>query len=122
VTRLSGEDGHVNQDIRERYLRFAQGEVGLIVIEAMAVHEAKSGPLLRIGTDAYIPGLADLARAIHDSSSSRVVPQIIHFLKIARSGWRQKIKDLTAQDIDFIIDAYGAAGARARQAGFDGVE
>ena len=28
VTRLSGEDGFVNQDIRDRYLRFAKGEVG----------------------------------------------------------------------------------------------
>src|SRR5262245_60005720 len=82
VTRLSGEDGHVNQDIRDRYLRFAQGEVGLIVIEAMAVHGARSGPLLRLSDDSYIPGLAELARAIHDSSPCKVVPQIIHFLKI----------------------------------------
>ena len=38
VTRLSGEDGHVNDDIRERYVRFARGGVGLAVVEAMAVH------------------------------------------------------------------------------------
>jgi 2,4-dienoyl-CoA reductase-like NADH-dependent reductase (Old Yellow Enzyme family) len=122
VTRLSGEDGFVNKDIRDRYIRFAKGEAGLIVIEAMAVHTAKSGPLLRFSTDEHIPGLADLAKAIHDMSPSKVVPQIIHFLKIARSGWRQKIKDLTKQEIEFIIQAYGAAAARARQAGFDGVE
>lgn len=122
VTRLSGEDGFVNKDIRDRYLRFARGEVGLIVLEAMAVHEAKSGPLLRLCSDEFIPGLADLARAIHETSPCKVAPQIIHFLKIARSGWRQKIKDLTRADIAFIIDAYGAAAGRARQAGFDGVE
>ena len=46
VTRLSGEDGVVNEDIRKRYVRFAKGHVGLIVVEAMAVHSAKSGPLL----------------------------------------------------------------------------
>ena len=68
VTRLSGEDGFVNKDIRERYLRFAQGEPGMIVIEAMAVHSAKSGPLLRICEDDYIPALADLAKSIHDIS------------------------------------------------------
>lgn len=70
VTRLSGEDGFVNKDIRDRYLRFAKGEPGLIVIEAMAVHTAKSGPLLRLSEDAHIPGLADLAKAIHDISPS----------------------------------------------------
>ena len=122
VTRLSGEDGFVNKDIRDRYLRFARGEVGLIVMEAMGVHGARSGPLLRLSSDEYIPGLADLAAAIHDRSPCKVVPQIIHFLKIARSGWRQKIKDVTKEEIAFIVEAYGAAAGRARQAGFDGVE
>ncbi|HEY4492834.1 MAG TPA: NADH:flavin oxidoreductase [Acidobacteriota bacterium] len=122
VTRLSGEDGFVNQDIRDRYLRFAKGEVGLIVLEAMAVRDAKSGPLLRLSRDEYIPTLADLAKAIHEISPSKVVPQIIHFLKIARSGWRQKIKDLARPDLTFIVDSYASAAARARRAGFDGVE
>jgi len=122
VTRLSGEDGFVNKDIRDRYLRFARGEAGLIVLEAMGVHNAKSGPLLRLSGDEYIPGLAALAREIHNISPSKVVPQIIHFLKIAKSGWRQKIKDLSHEEIRFIIEAYGAAAGRARKAGFDGVE
>ncbi|HSE40614.1 MAG TPA: NADH:flavin oxidoreductase [Acidobacteriota bacterium] len=122
VTRLSGEDGFVNEDIRQRYLRFAKGEPGLIVIEAMAVHTAKSGPLLRLSEDAHIPGLAALAKEIHEISPSKVVPQIIHFLKIARSGWRQKIKDLSHDEIRFIVDAYAASAERARRAGFDGVE
>ena len=122
VTRLSGEDGFVNQDIRDRYLRFARGEVGLIVIEAMGVHDTRSGPLLRLSRDEFIPGLEDLAKQIHDTSPSKVVPQIIHFLKVARSGWRQKIKDLSKEEIRSIIEAYGTAAGRARHAGFDGVE
>jgi len=122
VTRLSGEDGFVNQDISDRYLRFALGEVGLIVMEAMAVHTAKSGPLLRIGEDRFIPGLRDLVKKVHDCSPSKIFPQIIHFLKIARSGWRQKIEDLSHDDIRSIVIAYGDAAARAREAGFDGVE
>jgi 2,4-dienoyl-CoA reductase-like NADH-dependent reductase (Old Yellow Enzyme family) len=122
VTRLSGEDGRVNQDILDRYVRFARGGVGLIVVEAMAVHGAKSGPLLRISSDEFIPGLAQLARAVHDAGSCKVVPQIIHFLKISRTGWRQRVQDLALVDIDAIVDGYAAAAARARQAGFDGVE
>src|SRR5437016_6992818 len=80
VTRLSGEDGLVNEDITDRYVRFAKGEVGLIVVEAMAVHAAKSGPLLRICSDEFKPGLTELAKRIHATSESKVVPQIIHFL------------------------------------------
>jgi dimethylglycine catabolism A len=122
VTRLSGEDGLVNQDITDRYVRFAKGEVGLIVVEAMAVHSAKSGPLLRISGDEFKPGLSELARKIHDTSDSKVVPQIIHFLKIARNGWRQRIEDLSIADIQLIVEQYGQAALRARECGYDGIE
>jgi 2,4-dienoyl-CoA reductase-like NADH-dependent reductase (Old Yellow Enzyme family) len=122
VTRLSGEDGLVNDDIRARYTRFAKGGVGLVVLEAMAVHSAKSGPLLRISSDDFVPGLSDLRRRIHDAGPSKVVPQIIHFLKISRSGWRQTVDMLSLEEIDAIVDAYGTAAVRARTCGFDGVE
>jgi 2,4-dienoyl-CoA reductase-like NADH-dependent reductase (Old Yellow Enzyme family) len=122
VTRLSGEDGHVNEEIRARYVRFAKGEVGLIVVEAMAVHSAKSGPLLRISSDAFVPGLRDLVARCHDAGPGKVIPQIIHFLKISRSGWRQTVDLLSPEEIDGIVDAYGDAAERARAAGFDGVE
>ena len=122
VTRLSGEDGHVNDAIRSRYTRYARGGVGLVVVEAMAVHSAKSGPLLRISDNTFLPGLRDLATLCHDSGPGKVFPQIIHFLKIARSGWRQTIDTLTLEDLDAIVEQYGDAAARARAAGFDGVE
>ncbi len=122
VTRLSGEDGHVNQDIIDRYVRYAAGHVGLIVVEAMAVHGNKSGPLLRISDDEFIPGHCELTKQVHDTSDSKIVPQIIHFLKVARSGWRQRIEDLSAEDIETIIGQFGAAAARAREAGYDGIE
>src|SRR5688500_10297090 len=103
VTRLSGEDGYVNQDIEERYVRFAQGEPGLIVVEAMGISTSRSGPLLRIGGDEFLPGLRRLASRIHDTAQVKVVPQIIHFLKISRSGWRQTIHDLTQAEIRAIV-------------------
>jgi 2,4-dienoyl-CoA reductase-like NADH-dependent reductase (Old Yellow Enzyme family) len=122
VTRLSGEDGLVNQSIIGRYIRYAQGGAGLIVIEAMAVHHAKSGPLLRISDDCFVPGLADLARRIHDVSDSKVVPQVIHFMKVAKSGWRQTVDMLSLTEIDRIVEDFAVAVARAREARFDGVE
>lgn len=122
VTRLSGEDGQVNADVRARYTRFAKGEVGLVVVEAMAVHTAKSGPLLRISDDAFVPGLRDLASACHDAGPGLVFPQIIHFLKVSRSGWRQTVDMLSLEDLDGIVADYARAAVRARSSGFDGVE
>jgi 2,4-dienoyl-CoA reductase-like NADH-dependent reductase (Old Yellow Enzyme family) len=51
-----------------------------------------------------------------------VFPQIIHFLKISRSGWRQTVDMLTHADIDAIVVAYRDAALRSRACGFDGVE
>ena len=122
VTRLSGEDGAVNTDVIDRYARYAAGRVGLIVVEAMAVHGNKSGPLLRLSEDRFIAGHRELVDRVHGTSDSKIVPQIIHFLKVARSGWRQKIESLSTAEIDRIIEQFGAAAARARTAGYDGVE
>ncbi len=122
VTRLSGEDGLVNQDIIDRYVRLAKGEPGLVVIEAMAVHGAKSGQLLRLGEDRFIDGHRELLRRMRAVSPSKIVPQIIHFLKLSRSGWRQKVMDLTKDEIGDIVRLYGAAADRARRTGYDGVE
>ena len=122
VSRLSGEDGVVNDAIVDRYVRYATGEPGLMVVEAMAVHSAKSGPLLRASSSEFVPGLRRLTDACRAVSPTKTAAQIIHFLKIARSGWRQKVQDLTAEDLDRIVDDYGDTAARIREAGFDAVE
>lgn len=122
VTRLSGNDGFVTQAISDRYVRYAQGEVGLIVVEAMAIHGSNAGPLLRIGDDQFIPGLKEMNARIHGASDSKVVPQLIHFMKISKSGWRQTVDMLTIEEIDRIVEQFGQAAARAREAGFDGIE
>jgi len=122
VTRLPGEDGFVNQDTIDRYVRFSKGEVGLIIVEATAIHTAKSGQLLRLGADEFIPGHRDLVKQVHDAGPSKVALQIIHFLKIARSGWRQTVEMLSKDEIKAIVRGYGEAAARTREAGYDAVE
>lgn len=84
VTWLSNDAGEVTDDIRQRYVRYAQGGAGMIVLEAMGIRDVNSGPLMRIGHDRTIPGLRDLASRIHDAGDVRVIPQVIDFLKIAR--------------------------------------
>ena len=122
VTRLSGEDGLVNKDITDRYVRFAKGEAGLIVVEASAVHQSKSGPLLRMCADEFIPGHRAMLKQMREAGPSKVALQIIHFLKIARSGWRQTVDLLTRAELAAIVQAYGEAALRVREAGYDAVE
>ncbi len=122
VTRLSGDDGFVNDDIVERYRRFSEGGVGLIVVEASSVHGGRSGPLLKVSSDEFIPGLSRLAAAVHEAGPSKLFLQIIHFLKVARSGWRQMVGDLTVDELEALPALFAAAAVRAEAAGFDGVE
>ena len=122
VTHLCEEGGMVNDAVIERYAAYAAGGAGLIVVEAMAVHQNKSGALLRASEDRFIPGLRELTRRVHETSDAKIVPQIIHFMKVARTGWRQTIDTLSTEEIATIVEQFGAAAARVQEAGFDGVE
>lgn len=122
VTRLATDEGEVTGELRDRYVLYASGGVGLIVTEAVSVKKQKSGPLLRLSDDSFVPGLKDLVKHIHDASDSKVAPQLIHFLKISRSGYRQRVEDLTLEEIREIPELFAEAAYRARDAGFDAVE
>src|SRR5260370_18236316 len=43
-------------------------------------------------------------------------------LKVGRWGWRETMDSLSTAEIDGIIEMFAAAAARAREAGYDGVE
>ena len=80
----ASEDGDVTQDVIDWYARFAEGRPGAIVIEATGIRDIPSGPLLRISSDRYIPGLQQLAGAVREASGgqTRLLIQLIDFLQI----------------------------------------
>src|SRR5882724_10478060 len=80
------EDGLVTKEVLAWYERFAKGEPGAIVLEATGIREVASGPLLRIGHDRFLPGLAELVERMRRASNgrTRVFIQIIDFLTVRR--------------------------------------
>src|SRR6187431_299426 len=62
------DEGFVTPDLLAWYERFAQGRPGALVIEATGIRDVPSGPLLRIGHDRFVPGLADLVRTVRRAS------------------------------------------------------
>lgn len=80
------EAGHVTEANIEWYERFARGRPGAIVVEATGIRDVPSGPLLRIGDDRFIPGLARLVDAVRRASGgeTRLLIQLIDFLAIRR--------------------------------------
>jgi 2,4-dienoyl-CoA reductase-like NADH-dependent reductase (Old Yellow Enzyme family) len=86
------DDGFVTRANLDWYARFAEGRPGAIVVEATGVRDIPSGPLLRIGHDRFIPGLAELVETVRRASGghTRLFIQIIDFLSVKRRPERSK--------------------------------
>ena len=122
VTRLATAEGEVTPELIERYVLYARGGCGLSVMEAIAVEKQKSGQLLRLNDDSYVAGLRDLNRRVHAETGTKMAPQLIHFLKIARSGYRQKVEDLELDYVRRLPAMFAEAAYRAMEAEFDAIE
>jgi 2,4-dienoyl-CoA reductase-like NADH-dependent reductase (Old Yellow Enzyme family) len=86
------EDGVVTKDVLDWYRRFAQGRPGVLVVEATGIRDVPSGPLLRVGHDRFVPGLADLVATVRAASGGRtkLLLQILDFLAIRRRPTAEK--------------------------------
>ena len=123
VSGLATEDGHVTEDLKVRYQREAKGGVGSIVVEAAVVLPSRSSYNLRISDDSFTEELRVLVDSIRQANwDMKLGIQIMHFLKIARSGWRQKVTDFKREDLPVIVEQHVEATKRARSAGFDFIE
>jgi 2,4-dienoyl-CoA reductase-like NADH-dependent reductase (Old Yellow Enzyme family) len=123
VSGLSTEDGHVTRELKARYQREAQGGAGSIVVEAAVVLPSRSSYNLRISGDSFrdeLKALVDVVREVNPELKLGI--QIMHFLKIARSGWRQKVTDFKPEDLPVIVEQHVNAAKRAVAAGFDFIE
>jgi 2,4-dienoyl-CoA reductase-like NADH-dependent reductase (Old Yellow Enzyme family) len=80
------DDGFVTDDVLEWYGRFAEGQPGVLVVEATGVRDVPSGPLLRIGDDRFVPGLRRLVDLVRERSAgrTRLFLQAIDFVAVRR--------------------------------------
>ena len=114
---LIGNDGYVTEELIEWYERIAADRVGMIIVEATCV--AEDGKLrenqLGIWDDAFVDGLKKLS-AIGKKYNVPMLIQIHH------AGFKEKIKDVSEEVLDNILDKFVTAFERAKRAGFDGIE
>jgi 2,4-dienoyl-CoA reductase-like NADH-dependent reductase (Old Yellow Enzyme family) len=138
---LADELGHVGDRSVELMRTLASKDVGLIITGYAFV--ARSGQVFAdmngIDTDEQIAGYLEMTRAVHDLDG-RIVMQIAHggvvSAAAASRGQRQlavyvgdgqqdsarQPKEMNDEDIESIIDAFGASARRVQEAGFDGVQ
>ena len=141
MTTCSGfYEGSVTHDLIE-YYRARAGEIGTIIVECGFVdNKGLAFPgAIGLDNDDKIEGLAKVAKAIKEKGSKAVI-QVYHggrmvdpkliggqspvgpsAIAAPRPGAATPI-ELTAEEVDQMIDKFGQAVRRAIQAGFDGVE
>jgi 2,4-dienoyl-CoA reductase-like NADH-dependent reductase (Old Yellow Enzyme family) len=109
------DDGFVTDDVLDWYERFARGEPGAIVVEATGIRDIPSGPLLRIGHDRFVPGLARLVERVRRASGgrTRLLIQLIDFLAIRRRPEPEKFFRRFLEVTDAHRAALGMPGAGA---------
>lgn len=80
------EQGEVTERLLQWYGRFAEGQPGVIVVEATGIRDIPSGPLLRIAHDRDVDGLAQIVDRVKKRSAgeSKIFIQIIDFLAVKR--------------------------------------
>ena len=135
---LPDPDGSSNAHHRAYYERRAASGIGLVIVESAMVHP--SGACwphhLAIHDDRFVPGLAELARGIKRHGPAAIL-QLHHGGRVAvealsgspllapsplAAPGRPVPREMSRQDIELMVDAFGRAAQRARDAGFDGVE
>lgn len=138
-TNFASDDGFVTERLLRYYEARAEGGTGLIIIEVSAVAPEGRAISHQVGlwADKFIPGLRRLADAIK-KHGARAAIQLHHagrqttarttgFQPVAPSEipcpvCRDLPRPLEIAEIKGLVEAFGHAARRAREAGFDAVE
>ena len=138
-TLFANEDGSVSERLCRYYEERAKGGVALIIVEVTAVARGgKAHPReLGIYEDEFIPGLRRVVEAVHRYGVSIAI-QLHHTGRqttVEAAGGQPvapsaipcpllKVmpRELTAEEIERLVEAYAEGANRAKEAGFDAVE
>ncbi len=140
TTQYANQDESVSDKLREYYVARSRGGVGLITVEVCTVDKPHRYQPLSVGLwdDSFISGHKELTKAIH-AHGAKAVPQISHpgpeslapfYYKVPSVGpsevkscmTQQVCRELSLEEIQTVIEQYGEAARRAREAGYDGME
>ncbi len=138
-TNYASDDGFVTERLVRYYEARAEGGTGMIIVEVSAVAPEGKAISHQIGiwADKFIPGLRYLAESIR-KHGARAVIQLHHAGRqttVQTTGYqpvapseipcpicRDTPRALTVDEIKGLVEAFGHAARRAREAGFDAVE
>jgi 2,4-dienoyl-CoA reductase-like NADH-dependent reductase (Old Yellow Enzyme family) len=138
---MAAEDGKVSDKLIKFYSKLAKGGVGMIVLGHASVQENGRASTSQIGvySDEHIEGLKNLADEIHNHGAM-VTLQIAHAGRQTTPGairgetpiapsaiepnprFNTSPREMTEEEINATIHAFGDAAKRGKNAGFDAVQ
>ena len=135
---MAADDGACTPKLIDLMAALAEGGVGLIITSHTYVSpEGQAGPWqLGVYKDGLVPGLESMTKAVHEKGG-KIVMQLAHagYFSFAKLTGRTPMapsnvegfakgprQEMTAEDIQNVVSAYGQAARRAKLAGFDGVQ
>ncbi len=137
---MARENGEMSNELITRYSRLAKGGIGLIIPGYLYIHPKGRAVKYQTGiySDDLVEGLGQLVKAVH-MEGTKIVFQLVHSGRqtakafigqtpmAPSQGARDAIymvkpKEMTEEEIQEVIKAFGAAAKRAKEAGADGVQ
>lgn len=138
---MASTDGQVSASQIKLVSDLAAGGVGLIIHAITYVHPSGqvSSFMNSLAGDEYISGMQNLAEAAHEHGA-KIAVQLYHggrearFVKTKKQlpvapsvvtddpYYKGNYREITENEINEVINAFGQAARRARQAGFDAVQ
>jgi 2,4-dienoyl-CoA reductase-like NADH-dependent reductase (Old Yellow Enzyme family)/NADPH-dependent 2,4-dienoyl-CoA reductase/sulfur reductase-like enzyme len=140
-TSYASPQGFVTDRLSDYYEERAKGGVGLVIVAAVCPDHPRGRTehdQLGISRNEFVPGLLGLAEVLHRHGAKAAI-QLHHGGRYSQSDINDGFqpvaaspiplvpgadvpRELTTEEIKAIAKLYGEAAARAKAAGFDGVE
>ena len=135
---MATEDGAATPRLINLMVELVEGGVGLIITGHTYVTKRGQATPWQLGIydDKLIPGLRKMTDAVH-KRDGKIVAQLAHsglranpklidgapLAPTAMEGLNEVVaQEMTSEDINATVEAFGNAAGRARKAGFDGVQ
>ena len=137
--RMADEKGHLTERLMNVYERLAEGGAGALITGYAFVMEDEqpNARMMGIYNDSFIEDYKRLTQSVHEKGS-KIILQIVYGGSFTWHNTAERViwgpsavthkisnvtpKEMSADEIKILIEAFGDAALRAKKSGFDGVE
>jgi 2,4-dienoyl-CoA reductase-like NADH-dependent reductase (Old Yellow Enzyme family) len=119
---LVAADEFTLRKMAERYLLYAQGGSGFVLVGGVAIKRKRDSHFMCLADDSVIKDLSTLTDRVHDETESKIGIQLTYFRRTSASANILPAEQLSVREIWQMPRLFADAALRARRSGFDAIE